>query len=227
MKPISILLVDENPIFLDIISHFLVDDFSNKLVLVGKANTHAEAESLAQRLYPEVILVDHGLPGQKGLACVAALRRLVPCRAAGSVWRSSPPWSAISAGPCLHARPREVAPRSASRFPPDERKPHLPGRGLSFVRMFRCLVAVALVLAATWTPASAMAADPPIVIRTEVTWTVEDRFELVRRRRPREAADDLREALAFPLPRPEQPIRVLGEADRLERHESVYTHRHR
>jgi len=25
-----------------------------------------------------VILVDHGLPGQKGLACVAALRRLVP-----------------------------------------------------------------------------------------------------------------------------------------------------
>lgn len=44
--------------------------------------------------------------------------------------------------------------------------------------MFRCLVAVALVLAATWTPASAMAADPPIVIRTEVTWTVEDRFGL-------------------------------------------------
>jgi two-component system nitrate/nitrite response regulator NarP len=78
MKPISILLVDENPLFLDIISRFLLDDFSNKVVLVGKANTLAEAESLAQRLYPEVILVDHGLPGQKGLACVAALRRLVP-----------------------------------------------------------------------------------------------------------------------------------------------------
>ena len=78
MKPISILLVDENPIFLDIISRFLHDDFSNKVILLGKATTYAEAEVLAQRLRPEVILVDHGLPGQKGLACVAALRRLVP-----------------------------------------------------------------------------------------------------------------------------------------------------
>jgi len=78
MKPISILLVDENPIFLDIISRFFRDDFSNKIILVGKATTYAEAEELAERLRPEVILVDHGLPGQKGLACVAALRRLVP-----------------------------------------------------------------------------------------------------------------------------------------------------
>jgi DNA-binding NarL/FixJ family response regulator len=78
MKPISILLVDENPIFLDIISRFLLDDFSNKVVLVGKANTHAEAKSLAQRQRPQVILVDHGLPGQKGLPLVASLRRVIP-----------------------------------------------------------------------------------------------------------------------------------------------------
>jgi two-component system response regulator NreC len=78
MKPISILIVDENPIFLDIISRFLRDDFSNEIILVGKATTYAEAEELAERLRPEVILVDHGLPGQKGLAGVAALRRLVP-----------------------------------------------------------------------------------------------------------------------------------------------------
>ena len=78
MKPISILLVDENPIFLDIISRFLLDDLSNKVVLVGQAKTYAEGEYLAQKLRPEVILVDHGLPGQKGLPCVAAIRRLVP-----------------------------------------------------------------------------------------------------------------------------------------------------
>ena len=56
---------------------------------------------------------------------------------------------------------------------------------------------------------------------------VEDRLKLVRGRRPREAADDLREALALPLPSPEQAVRILGEADGLERHHSVYTHRHR
>jgi len=78
MKPISILLVDENPIFLDVISRFLLDDFSNKVVLVGKTTTYAEGKHLAQKLHPEVILADHGFPDQKGLPCVAAIRRLVP-----------------------------------------------------------------------------------------------------------------------------------------------------
>ena len=67
MKPISILLVDENPIFLDIISRFLLDDFSSKVVLVGKTATYAEGKYLAQTLRPQVILADHGFPGQKGL----------------------------------------------------------------------------------------------------------------------------------------------------------------
>ncbi len=78
MKPISVLLVDENPIFLEIISRFLLDDFSNKVVVVGKATTYAKGEYLAQRFHPEVILVDHGLPGRTGLPFVATIRRLVP-----------------------------------------------------------------------------------------------------------------------------------------------------
>lgn len=78
MKPISILLVDENPIFLDIISRFLLDDFSNKVVIVGKATTYAEGKYLARTLRPEVILIDHGLPSQKGLSLVATVRRLIP-----------------------------------------------------------------------------------------------------------------------------------------------------
>src|SRR5258706_5043298 len=78
MKPISILLVDENPLFLEIISHYLLDDFSNRVVIVGESTCYAEGVALAQQLHPDAILIDYGLPGQKGLPAVSRLRRLMP-----------------------------------------------------------------------------------------------------------------------------------------------------
>ena len=77
-ESISVLLVDENPIFVEILSRFLHDDCLNDVALVGTAATYAEAGTQAQNLRPEVILVDHGLPGQIGISCVAHLRALLP-----------------------------------------------------------------------------------------------------------------------------------------------------
>src|SRR5258706_7592242 len=78
MKSISILLVDENPVFLEIMRRFLLDDCSNRVVIVGESTNYAEGVALAQQHHPDAILIDHGLPGQKGLPIVSRLRRQMP-----------------------------------------------------------------------------------------------------------------------------------------------------
>ena len=78
MKSIPVTVVDENPIFLDIFSRFLRDECPNEVTLLGTTATYAEAEAQAQRLRPKVIIVDHGLPGQRGLYWIARIRRLIP-----------------------------------------------------------------------------------------------------------------------------------------------------
>ena len=78
MNAIRILIVDENPIFRRILYRFLDDEYPNQIAVVGTVTRFEIAPVKAQRLQPEVILVDHGLPGLMGLFCVARLRALFP-----------------------------------------------------------------------------------------------------------------------------------------------------
>jgi DNA-binding NarL/FixJ family response regulator len=67
MNAIRILIVDENPIFRRILYRFLHDEYPNQFAVVGTVTRFEIAPVKAQRLQPEVILVDHGLPGLMGL----------------------------------------------------------------------------------------------------------------------------------------------------------------
>ena len=78
MNAIRILIVDENPIFRRILYRFLHDEYPNQIAVVGTVTRFEIAQVKAQRLQPEVILVDNGLPKLMGLFCVARLRALFP-----------------------------------------------------------------------------------------------------------------------------------------------------
>lgn len=58
MKPISILLVDENPTFIHIIGCFFSEQCPNDLTLVGTATGEDETTVLAYALQPEIIFHD-------------------------------------------------------------------------------------------------------------------------------------------------------------------------
>ena len=78
MNVIRILIVDENPIFRRILREFLQSDYQSRIEVLGTIDRYEIAPFKAQRLKPDVILVDHGLPGLMGLYCVARLRALCP-----------------------------------------------------------------------------------------------------------------------------------------------------
>ncbi len=78
MNAIRILIVDQNPTFTSILQRFFHDEYPNHVAVVGTVGWFEMASGEAQRLQPEVILVDNGLPGLMGLFCVARLRALFP-----------------------------------------------------------------------------------------------------------------------------------------------------
>jgi DNA-binding NarL/FixJ family response regulator len=76
MKPISILLVDDNPAFLHIASRFLQE--YDDVVVVGTAGGGEEALALAQDQHPDIVLIDLAMPGLSGLATIPLLRIVLP-----------------------------------------------------------------------------------------------------------------------------------------------------
>ena len=78
MNAIRVLIVDENPIFIRILRRFLRDGCRNQIAVVGTVARFEMAPVKAQKLDPEIILIDQGLPGQRGQFCVARLRALLP-----------------------------------------------------------------------------------------------------------------------------------------------------
>lgn len=68
------LLVDDNPTFLRILSDFLGEEES--ILLVGTAGSREEALEKAKELRPQVILLDLVMPGLGGLSAIRRLRRL-------------------------------------------------------------------------------------------------------------------------------------------------------
>lgn len=76
MKPISVLLVDDNPVFLRIATRFLQEH--EDVVVVGAAGGGEEALALVQELQPDIVVIDLAMPGLSGLATIPLLRVVLP-----------------------------------------------------------------------------------------------------------------------------------------------------
>jgi len=76
MTAISLLLVDDSPVFLSIATRFLraYDD----LVVAGVAGGGQEALAQARDLRPQVVVLDLRMPGLPGLEVIPLLRALLP-----------------------------------------------------------------------------------------------------------------------------------------------------
>ena len=76
MAPISVMLVDDNRVFLQVASEFLEDD--GEFTVVGTALGGEEAIACLGELNPQVILVDLAMPGMPGLEVIPLLRNALP-----------------------------------------------------------------------------------------------------------------------------------------------------
>ena len=78
MDPVSVLLVDDNPTFLAILKRFLEQQHSHEVVILGMAGGGAEALIQAEKLRPNVVLMDLAMPGLSGLEAIPRLRAAMP-----------------------------------------------------------------------------------------------------------------------------------------------------
>jgi two-component system NarL family response regulator len=76
VTPISVLLVDNNPIFLRAASRFL--ETHPEVVVVGTAAGGEEALARAQELQPQAVLIDLAMPDLPGLQAIPRLREMLP-----------------------------------------------------------------------------------------------------------------------------------------------------
>jgi CheY-like chemotaxis protein len=76
MEPISVMLIDDNPGFLRATTQFL--EVQKDMTVVGTAEGALEALEKAQKLQPQVVLVDLAMPGMPGLEAIPRLRQLLP-----------------------------------------------------------------------------------------------------------------------------------------------------
>lgn len=77
-RPISVLLVDDNPIFMRILTRFLEAQSGREVSVVGSADAGRKALTLAPLLRPQVILVDLAMPDIHGLDLIPRLRASLP-----------------------------------------------------------------------------------------------------------------------------------------------------
>ncbi len=76
MKPISVLLVDDNPTFLSIVTRFL--EQHEEINVVDAVNGGEEALAQAHRLKPDVVLIDLAMPKVSGMEAILRLRAAWP-----------------------------------------------------------------------------------------------------------------------------------------------------
>ena len=76
MAPISVLLVDDNPTFLRIVTRFLQEH--DDIQIVGTANDGFGALNQAKTFEPQVVVVDLAMPGMSGLEAIPRLRASLP-----------------------------------------------------------------------------------------------------------------------------------------------------
>lgn len=78
MKPITVLLIDDNPAFLHAVTRFLQELTPEEMLLVGTAATIEEGLARAEALRPNVVLIDLMRPGAPASKLIAGLRRVLP-----------------------------------------------------------------------------------------------------------------------------------------------------
>ena len=76
--PISVLLIDDNSVFLRILKRFLEEHSGGEVVVVGSVNGGERALTTASALKPQVILVDLAMPDMHGLDLIPPLRASLP-----------------------------------------------------------------------------------------------------------------------------------------------------
>ncbi len=78
MRRLSVLLVDDNPTFLRILARFLEDQGEDDLRVVGSVVGGRDALAEAERLKPDVLLLDLEMPDVPGLDLLPRLRETLP-----------------------------------------------------------------------------------------------------------------------------------------------------
>lgn len=74
--PYRVLLVDDAPVVRAMVG--LVLDVEPDFTVVGQAGDVEEMLAMAERTEPDLILLDHQMPGTPGIEALPALRRLLP-----------------------------------------------------------------------------------------------------------------------------------------------------
>ncbi len=78
MRPISVLLVDDNRVFLDVLSPFLEEASEGAVRVVGVVSEGREAIGHATAAQPDVILLDLKMPDVSGVVILPELREQLP-----------------------------------------------------------------------------------------------------------------------------------------------------
>lgn len=76
ITPITVLIVDDHPLFRDGVAALLGKQ--DDIAVVGEASNGLEAVSLAQELKPDVILMDLQMPGLNGTDATRQILRILP-----------------------------------------------------------------------------------------------------------------------------------------------------
>lgn len=74
-KPITLLIVDDNPQFLQTISEYLGQHFSEDIKIVGTANNGNYAINQVKKHQPEVVLLDMKMPDLHGFDVIPLIRQ--------------------------------------------------------------------------------------------------------------------------------------------------------
>ena len=74
--PLAVLVVDDSDVLRTVVSHYLDDE--SDLRVIASVGTAGEAVEHALRLSPDVILLDHDMPGRTGLDVLPELRACSP-----------------------------------------------------------------------------------------------------------------------------------------------------
>ncbi len=78
MKPIPVLLVDDNSTFVEILRGFIQEHYRDEVTVVGTANEAEQGLAYARALRPEAVLLDLAMPNLPGLKAIPRLRRILP-----------------------------------------------------------------------------------------------------------------------------------------------------
>ena len=74
--PLAVLVVDDSDVLRTVVSHYLDDE--SDLKVIASVGSGCEAVEHARRLVPDVILLDHDMPGRTGLDVLPELRECSP-----------------------------------------------------------------------------------------------------------------------------------------------------